>query len=31
MDLYQEKVQYGTGEWKKRTFHKKIWGVYNDR
>ncbi len=31
MDLYREKVAYGTDEWKKLTFHKKIWGVNDDR
>lgn len=30
MDLYREKVQYGTGEWEKLTHHKKTWGVNGD-
>lgn len=31
MDLYREKVQYGTGVWKKRTSHQKTWAVNDDR
>ena len=31
MDLYREKVQYGMGEWKKLTSHKKTWAVNDDR
>lgn len=31
LDLYREKIQYGTGEWKKLTSHKKTWGVNDDR
>lgn len=31
MDLYREKVQYGTGEWKKLISHKKTWGKNDDR
>ncbi len=31
MDLYREKVRYGTGEWKKLTSHKKTWAVNDDR
>ena len=31
MDLYREKVVYGTGEWKKLTSHKNTWGVNDDR
>lgn len=31
MDLYRENVQYGTGEQKKLTSHKKIWRVNDDR
>ena len=31
MDLYRKKVQYGTGEWKKLTSHKKTWAVGDDR
>ena len=31
MDLYIEKVIYGTEEWKKLTSHKKTWGVNNHR
>ena len=31
MDLYREKIQYETDEWKKLTSHKKTWGVNDDR
>ena len=31
MELYREKVKYGTGEWKKLTSHKKTWAVNDDR
>lgn len=31
MDLYREKIQYGTVEWKKLTSHKKTWAVGNNR
>ena len=31
MNLYREKVVYGTDEWKKLTSHKKTWGVNDDR
>ena len=31
IDLYREKVVYGTDEWKKLTSHKKTWGVNDDR
>ena len=31
MDLYRQKVVYGTGKWKKLTSHKKTWGVNDDR
>ena len=31
MDLYREKVIYGTDEQKKFTSHKKTWGINDDR
>ena len=31
MELYQEKVKYGTGDWTKLTSHKKTWAVNDDR
>ncbi len=31
IDLYREKVVYGTDEWKKLTSHKKTLGVNDDR
>ncbi len=31
IDLYMEKVVYRTREWKKLTFHKKTWGMNDDR
>lgn len=31
MDLYAEKVVYGTGEWKKLRFHKKIQDVNDNK
>ena len=27
MELYREKIEYGTSEWKKLTSHQKIWAV----
>ena len=31
MDLYREKIQCGTGEWKKLTSHQKTWAANDDR
>ena len=31
MELYREKIQYGTGEWKKLTSHQKTWAVNDNR
>ena len=31
MELYREKIEYGTSEWKNLTSHQKTWAFNDDR
>lgn len=31
MELYEEKIEYGTSAWKKLISHQKTWAVNDDR